>query len=298
MNDDGAVRLEDTSTRRGTVSTAESGVAEPRDAGPGAWELAARHLVVGYGEDPVVKRLGLRFPPGRFTVIVGPNACGKSTLLKALARLLPARDGAALLDGRPVGEYRAKEFARRLTLLPQAVPVPEGITVVDLVSRGRFPHQGMLRQWSREDERAVSRALAATGTHHLADRVVEDLSGGQRQRVLVAMSLAQETELLLLDEPTTYLDITHQIEVLELCREMRQSGRTVVAVLHDLQMAARYADHLVALRDGELVAQGSPEEVVTPELIEATFGLRARVIRDPETGGPLVVPLSGRAALG
>ncbi|MDR2256879.1 MAG: ABC transporter ATP-binding protein [Arthrobacter sp.] len=264
----------------------------PQDA-----RLCARDLSVGYKEATVVKGLDLDLPVGRFTVIVGPNACGKSTLLRALARLLPARSGAALLDGREVHRYRSKDFARRLTLLPQAVPVPEGITVADLVARGRFPHQGMLRQWSPQDEAAVREALAVTGVSALADRPVDDLSGGQRQRVLISMALAQDTELLLLDEPTTYLDITHQIEVLELCSELVQRGRTVVAVLHDLQLAARYADHLVALRAGELVAQGGPAEVVTPELIEATFGLRARVLEDPETGAPLVVPLAGRAAL-
>lgn len=261
-------------------------------------ELSAESIEVGYGAAPVVKGVDLALPPGRMTVIVGPNACGKSTLLRALARLRPASSGVAILDGTPVQRFGAKDFARRLALLPQAVPVPEGIAVADLVARGRFPHQGMLRQWSDADEIAVRRAMAATATSGLADRPVDDLSGGQRQRVLLAMVLAQDTDLLLLDEPTTYLDVTHQIEVLELCAQLRREGRTVVAVLHDLQMAARYADHLVAMREGRLVAQGSPAEVVTPAFIEATFGLRARVIEDPETGGPLVVPLSGRAALG
>lgn len=266
--------------------------------GAGGGSLQARDLSVGYKDSTVVRGLDLELPVGKFTVIVGPNACGKSTLLKALARLLPVSGGAALLDGRDVHAYRAKDFARRLTLLPQAVPVPEGITVADLVARGRFPHQGLLRQWSKEDEAAVVQALAVTGVSELAHRAVDDLSGGQRQRVLLSMALAQDTELLLLDEPTTYLDVTHQIEVLELCAELVQSGRTVVAVLHDLPLAARYADHLVALKAGELMAQGAPADVVTPELVEATFDLRSRVIPDPETGAPLVVPLAGRRALG
>lgn len=258
---------------------------------------AARALEVGYGDRRIIEDLDLELPAGRLSVIIGPNACGKSTLLRALGRLLSPSAGEALLGDKEVRRYKAKDFARRLTLLPQAVPAPEGISVADLVARGRFPHQGLLRQWSKEDEAAVRRAMEVTGVETLASRVVDDLSGGQRQRVLLAMSLAQDTPVMLLDEPTTYLDVTHQIEVLELCRELVGEGRTVVAVLHDLQMAARYADHLVALRDGALVAQGTPAQVLTPELIEAAFGLRATVVKDPESGTPLVVPLPGRAAL-
>ena len=259
--------------------------------------LTASGLSVGYGAHTIIEGLDVGLPRRVFTVIVGPNACGKSTLLRTLARLLTPTAGSVELAGRDVRGFRSKEFARELTLLPQAVPVPEGITVADLVARGRFPHQGLLRQWSVEDEEVVRRAMVTTAVDDLRDRVVEDLSGGQRQRVLLAMALAQGTDVLLLDEPTTYLDITHQIEVLELCRDLRDAGRTVVAVLHDLHLAARYADHLIVMRDGALLAEGTPGDVLTPTLVEAAFGLRARVIADPESGSPLIVPLAGRAAL-
>ncbi|MFF2372241.1 ABC transporter ATP-binding protein [Agromyces sp. NPDC058110] len=245
----------------------------------------------------MVHDLDVRVPDGGFTVIVGPNACGKSTLLRALARLLRPTGGTVQLDGRDLEAFRAKEFARALALLPQSVSAPEGIAVADLVARGRFPHQRLLRQWSIDDESAVSRAMDATGVSHLADRRVDELSGGQRQRVLLAMVLAQSTDLVLLDEPTTFLDVTHQIEVLELCRDLHAEGRTVVAVLHDLDQACRYATHLIAMRDGRIVAEGAPRELVTAELVEEVFGLRARVIPDPLTGTPLVVPLPGRSAI-
>ncbi|MEA2288426.1 MAG: iron-siderophore transport system ATP-binding protein, partial [Solirubrobacteraceae bacterium] len=240
----------------------------------------------------VAEHLDVAVPDGGFTAIVGPNACGKSTLLRALARTLKPRAGTVLLDGRPISELPSKQVARRLGLLPQSSIAPDGITVVDLVSRGRHPHQKLLRQWSREDERAVQEAMAATRVSELAERPVDELSGGQRQRVWLAMALAQETPLLLLDEPTTFLDIQHQVEVLDLCADLHEQGRTLVAVLHDLNQACRYATHLVAMRGGAVVAQGEPSGVVDAELVEEVFGLRCRVMPDPETGTPMVVPLA------
>ncbi|MBN8206739.1 ABC transporter ATP-binding protein [Microbacterium esteraromaticum] len=234
-------------------------------------------------------------PDGSFTVIIGANACGKSTLLRGLSRLLAPASGEVVLDGRSISTYPAKEVARRLGLLPQSALAPDGITVGDLVARGRYPHQNLLRQWSVADEDAVRRALAATGTSELAERAVDELSGGQRQRVWVAMVLAQETDLLLLDEPTTYLDVAHQIELMELFAELNAQGRTIVAVLHDLNHAARYASHIIAMRGGRILAEGPPAEVITSERVEEVFGLANVVIDDPVTGGPLVVPLGGAA---
>ncbi len=260
--------------------------------------LLARGVTAGYGERKVLADLDVEIPPGSFTVIIGPNACGKSTLLRTLSRLLPPEQGAVILDGRDIHSYAAKEVARRLGLLPQTSIAPDGITVVDLVSRGRFPYQSMFRQWSSDDERAVRTALEQTRTTELATRPVDALSGGQRQRVWIAMVLAQQTPIVLLDEPTTYLDIAHQLELLELCTELNRQGRTLVAILHDLNQSARYATHLIAMRDGEIVAQGPPAEVVTAELVERVFGVRSTVIPDPETGSPLIVPLAQGALAG
>jgi ABC-type cobalamin/Fe3+-siderophores transport system ATPase subunit len=257
--------------------------------------LSANDITIGYDKKTISSELSLDVPDGRFTAIIGPNACGKSTLLRALSRLLTPRSGEVLLDGRDIHSRPAKEVARRLGLLPQSSIAPDGITVGDLVGRGRYPHQGLLRQWSREDEAAVAAALAATRVGDLADRPVDELSGGQRQRVWLAMALAQETPLLLLDEPTTFLDITHQIEVLDLCAELHEEqGRTLVAVLHDLNHACRYATHLIAMRDGAIVAEGDPRAIVDAALVERVFGLRCRVVEDPETGTPLVVPAARR----
>ena len=257
----------------------------------GGDRLRGEGLSLGYDERTVSTDLSVAIPDGSFTVIVGPNACGKSTLLRALARMLKPASGTVILDGGPIGSLPSKEVARRLGLLPQSSIAPDAITVADLVARGRYPHQGLLRQWSRDDERSVAAAMAATNVTELAARAVDELSGGQRQRVWLAMVLAQETGIVLLDEPTTFLDIAHQIEVLDLCDELhRDQGRTLVAVLHDLNHACRYATHLIAMRDGAVVAQGDPAEIVDAELVEQVFGLRCRVIPDPETGTPLVVP--------
>ena len=253
--------------------------------------LATRDLTLGYGGEPVVRDLTLEIPDGRVTVVVGPNACGKSTLLRGLARLLRPRSGAVLLDGRPIHEQPTRTVARTLGLLPQHPVAPEGVTVAELVGRGRHPHQGLWRRSSAHDAEAVERALAETGTSSLADAPVAELSGGQRQRVWIAMALAQETDLLLLDEPTTYLDLTHQIEMLDLVAALNaERATTVVMVLHDLGLAARYADHLVAMRAGVVAAQGAPADVLTEEMVREVFALDARVIADPESGTPLVVP--------
>ncbi len=258
---------------------------------PATARLRATDLTLAYGARTVVQGLDLEVPEGELTVVVGPNACGKSTLLRALARLLKPTTGSVLLDGRSLREFGSKELARTLGLLPQTSVAPSGITVADLVTRGRYPHQRLGWQLSRDDATAVARAMAATGVADLAPRLVEELSGGQRQRVWVAMVLAQETGTLLLDEPTTFLDITHQYDLLELLVDLHRDGRTLVAVLHDLNQACRYGTHLVAVRDGAVVAQGRPADVVTPEMVREVFGLEAMVVPDPAVGTPMVVPL-------
>ncbi len=257
-----------------------------------AHTLSASQLSLGYGERTIVEGLDIEIPPGRITAIVGANGCGKSTLLRALARLLPPRAGSVTLDGEALSARPSKDVARVLGLLPQSPTAPEGIAVADLVGRGRHPHQKLLARWSARDYDVVAHALEATGTAELADRSVDELSGGQRQRVWIAMTLAQETDILLLDEPTTFLDVAHQIEVLDLLTDLnRDNGTTIVMVLHDIDMAARYADHVFALREGRIVASGAPSDVVTEELIREVFDLDARVIQDPVSGTPLVLPL-------
>lgn len=258
--------------------------------------LEARDLTFGYGNRPVGEHVDLEVETGSFTVIVGPNACGKSTLLRALSRLLKPTAGEVLLDGKAISSIGSKQVARRLGLLPQTALAPEGITVSDLVGRGRHPYQSALRQWSRADEEACSEALDVTGISDLATRLVEELSGGQRQRAWIAMVLAQQTELLLLDEPTTFLDIAHQVELMELLTRLNQEGRTIVAVLHDLNQAARYGSRIVAMRDGSIVAEGTPAEVVTEAVVQKVFDLPCRVIEDPVSGAPLVLPLGSAVA--
>lgn len=259
---------------------------------PAAARLRAEDLTLSYEQRTVVSSLGVEIPDRSFTVIIGPNACGKSTLLKALARMLKPRSGQVYLDGAGIATYRSREVARRLGLLPQSSTAPGGITVGDLVARGRYPHQGMLKQWSADDEAAVLEAMRQTGVLDLADRPVDDLSGGQRQRVWLSMVLAQQTSILLLDEPTTFLDIAHQVEVLDLCADLHaRKGHTVVAVLHDLNQACRYATHLIVMRPGgTIAAEGDPATVMTAALVEDVFGLPCRIIDDPETGTPLMVP--------
>ena len=257
--------------------------------------LSGSGMTLAYDKRVIAENLSVEIPDGSFTVIIGPNACGKSTLLRALSRLLKPTVGTVLLDGKDVHAQPTRTVAKTLGLLPQSSTAPDGITVAELVARGRYPHQSILRRWSAADEQVVTESMEATGVADLAERNVDELSGGQRQRVWLAMALAQQTPLLLLDEPTTYLDIAHQIEVLDLCAELHErQGRTLVAVLHDLNHAARYATHMIAMRSGEIVGSGQPGEVLTAALVEDVFGLPCRVIDDPETGTPLVVPAARR----
>ena len=275
---------------------------EPALLGPGSvtsgTRLRARGLRLGYGDHVVVDGLDLDVPDGAVTAVVGPNGCGKSTLLRALARLLRPRSGEVLLDGRRLDRIPTREVARVIGMLPQSPVAPAGLTVADLVMRGRHPHQSWFRQWSPGDEQVVAEALEWTDMRELADRPVDELSGGQRQRAWISMALAQGTEFLLLDEPTTFLDLAHQLDVLDLVARLhRQRDRTIVMVLHDLNLAARYADHVVAMRDGRIVAQGPPAEVFTVDLLAEVFSLRAMVVPDPSTSTPLVVPLPRHTGL-
>ena len=255
-------------------------------------ELAIEALAAGYGDRPILQGLDLTIAPGRITSIVGANACGKSTLLRTISRLLSPSAGKVLMDGRSVHRSPTRELARTLGLLPQTPVAPEGITVADLVSRGRHPHHGILSRWTSADDAAVATALEVTRTANLADRAVDELSGGQRQRAWIAMALAQETDVLLLDEPTTYLDVSHQVEVLDLLTDLNQArGITIVMVLHDLNMAARYSDRLVAMAQGRVHAHGTPEDVLSEATIRQVFGLRCRVIPDPVSGKPMMLPI-------
>ncbi|GAA0516638.1 iron-dicitrate ABC transporter ATP-binding protein [Paractinoplanes deccanensis] len=254
--------------------------------------LAASALSLGYDDRAVVRDLTLPIPTGKVTIIIGPNACGKSTFLRGLARLLPPTSGSVLLDGKSIHSLASREVALRLGILPQGPIAPDGITVTDLVSRGRHVHQGWFRRWSSQDDEAVTAALTATGTLSLAARSVDELSGGQRQRVWIAMALAQRTGVLLLDEPTTYLDVSHQVEVLDVLTDLNEAeGTTVVIVLHELNLACRYADHLVVMKDGAVVTAGAPTEVLTEEVVTDVFGIRCRVVPDPVSETPMIVPI-------
>jgi len=257
-----------------------------------AHSLEAKDLALGYPDRRIIDGLSVNIPSGRITAIVGPNACGKSTLLRGLSRLLAPSGGDVLLDGRSIHSIPTRDVATVISLLPQTPQAPDGISVADLVGRGRYPHQGWFRKWTTADDLIVDEAMVATGVRELAGRSIDELSGGQRQRAWIAMALAQRTNILLLDEPTTYLDITHQIDVLDLLVDVNtDAGTTVVMVLHDLNLACRYADHLIVMRDGAIVAEGAPAGVVTPELVRAVFDLDCLVLPDAVSGTPTVVPI-------
>lgn len=254
--------------------------------------IETKRLTLSYGEQPVIENLDLSIPKGQITVLIGGNGSGKSTLLRSMARLLKPIGGTVLLDGTPIAKLSTKEVAKQLAILPQGPTAPEGLTVLQLVKQGRYPHQSWLKQWSEEDERMVRRALHATGMDGLAERAVDSLSGGQRQRAWIAMTLAQGTQTILLDEPTTYLDLTHQIEVLDLLFELNESeNRTIVMVLHDINLACRYAHHIVAVKDKTVYASGSPEHIVNEQLIRHVFEMECRIVPDPEYGSPMCIPL-------
>lgn len=262
--------------------------------------LAAERLSLAYGRVGIVDNLDLAVPDRAFTALVGPNGSGKSTILRALAGLLAPRDGTILLDGRSIARLPSKQTARRVGVLSQGPGAPEGLTVLDLVRQGRYPHRSLFGRWSQADEDACAQALSLTGMDALRNRPLDSLSGGQRQRAWIAMTLAQETDIVLLDEPTTFLDLAHQIEVMELIATLvGERGKTVVAVLHDLNQAARYADHMVLLKAGRIVAVGRPEEVMTVKSIDEVFGVAASILADPVTGTPMCIPLAKarRAAL-
>lgn len=254
--------------------------------------LAAQEIRLAYDGSTIIESLDLHIPPGRITALVGPNGCGKSTLLRGLSRLLKPRGGRVLLDGKSIHGLATKELAKQIGILPQSPVAPEGLTVYELVAQGRYPHQSWFQQWSEEDERLVQEALAITTMAEFANRPLDTLSGGQRQRAWIAMALAQQTEILLLDEPTTFLDLAYQLEVLDLLHDLNEQGRTIVMVLHDLNQACRYAHHLVAMRDGKIMAQGAPVDVMTEEMVDQVFRLACRIAIDPITGSPLCVPIS------
>ncbi|MEU1426810.1 ABC transporter ATP-binding protein [Nocardia sp. NPDC005746] len=257
--------------------------------------LAAESLTLGYGERIIVDGLSVDIEPGLITTVIGPNGCGKSTLLRSLGRLLRPKAGRVLLDGKAIATMKTKDIARVVGMLPQTPVAPEGLTVADLVARGRHPHQSWLRQWSADDETEVLAALEQTGIADLAGRTLDELSGGQRQRAWISMALAQGTDILLLDEPTTYLDLTHALEVLDLVDRLHDDlGRTVVMVLHDLNLAIRYSDRLIVMRDGRIEAQGAPADIIDAELLLEVFNLRAEVLEDPVSGRPMIVPIGNR----
>lgn len=258
----------------------------------GSAALRATDVSVGYGERTVIDKLNVDITRGTVTSIVGPNGRGKSTLLRAMSRLLNPSSGEIVLDGKSIHDIPTRKLATQLGLLPQTPIAPDGIVVADLVGRGRTPHQGLLGRWSQQDYDIVAEALEATGTADLAERSIDELSGGQRQRVWIAMALAQRTDTLLLDEPTTYLDVKHQLDVLDLLTELnRDRGTTIVMVLHDLNLAARYSDELVAVADGKVFAHGRPHEVITKENVQEVFGIDSIIINDPVSDHPAVMPI-------
>lgn len=253
--------------------------------------IETKNLTLSYGDSIIINELNLSIPKGEVTVFIGGNGCGKSTLLRSIARLLKPRNGAVLLEGKAIAKMATKEVAKQMAILPQSPLAPEGLTVLQLVKQGRYPYQTWLKQWSEEDEEKVNRALSATGLDDLKDRPVDSLSGGQRQRAWIAMTLAQDTDIILLDEPTTYLDMTHQIEILDLLFELNEKeDRTIVMVLHDLNLACRYAHHIVAIKDGKIFAQGKPEHVVNPHLVKKVFDMECKIAFDPLFGTPLCIP--------
>lgn len=261
--------------------------------------LVAEDLTLGYGDRVVVENLDLKVHTGVITTVIGPNGCGKSTLLRSLGRLLKPKSGKVVLDGKAISSMRTKDVARVLGMLPQAPTAPEGLTVGDLVSRGRHPHQSWIRQWSSDDESEVANALELTGVGDLADRPVDELSGGQRQRAWISMALAQGTDILLLDEPTTYLDLAHSVEVLDLVDRLHEEmGRTVIMVLHDLNLAVRYSDQLVVMSQGKVIESGRPQDIISEKLLLDVFGLEASVIEDPVSDRPLIVPIGTRHVYG
>ena len=257
------------------------------------YALTTRKLTLAYNNgQPIVLNLDLAIPAGQITAIVGPNGCGKSTLLRSLARLLKPVVGTVYLDGASIFKMSTKQVAKQLGILPQSPVAPEGLTVRELVAQGRYPYQGWFQQWSKEDEEITERAIATTGLTEFADRPVDHLSGGQRQRAWIAMVLAQDTDILLLDEPTTFLDLAHQIDILDLLYELNRSqGRTIVMVLHDLNQACRYGDRLIALRNGEIQVQGDPDRVMTEGMMRLVFDLECRIVKDPVAGTPMCVPI-------
>lgn len=261
--------------------------------------LQTKDLTLSYGERTIIDELNIDIPQGEISVFIGGNGCGKSTLLRSIARLLKPKQGSVLLDGEAISRLSTKEVARKMAILPQSPTAPEGLTVLQLVKQGRYPHQSWLKQWSQKDEEIVQDALKATKMEDLQHRKVDELSGGQRQRAWIALTLAQDTDIILLDEPTTYLDMTHQIEILDLLFELNEKEkRTIVMVLHDLNLACRYAHNIVAIRDKQIYAQGKPEEVISCELVKNVFDMDCQVSRDPLFGTPLCIPFGkGRCIL-
>ena len=253
--------------------------------------ISTEGLSLGYGETMIIDELNVSIPKGEITVFIGSNGCGKSTLLRSLARLMKPMGGSVLLEGHSIAKLPTKEVAKQLAILPQGPEAPEGLTVHQLVKQGRYPYQNWLKQWSKQDEEAVNRALKSTKMEDLADRTVDSLSGGQRQRAWIAMTLAQETDIILLDEPTTYLDMTHQIEILDLLFDLNEKEqRTIVMVLHDLNLACRYDHHLVAIKDKSIYAEGRPETVINCDLVKNVFDMNCQVTTDPLFGTPLCIP--------